>query len=77
MLEWFSKKQRDEKRRQEQETAIKQSLAEKVKRFQAPAIKKVAAYTELTLNGKRLRVAKEHITIQAISPITAEHPTGL
>ena len=77
MLEWFSRKQREEKRRQAEETAIKQSLAEKVKRFQTPAIKKVAAYTELTLNGKRLRVAKEQITIQAISPITAEQPTGL
>ena len=77
MLGRFSKKHREEKRRSEQELALKQSLAEKVRRFQAPSLKERSAYTELTLNGKRVRVAKEHITIQAISPITADRPTGL
>ena len=77
MLGRFSKKHREQKRRSEQELALKQSLVEKVRRFQAPSLNERSAYTELTLNGKRVRVAKEQITIQAISPFTADRPTGL
>lgn len=77
MLEWASKKQRDLKRKAEQEAELKKSLAEKVERFQAsPAQASPTSddigYTEVTINGKRLRLRREHITIQPLSPATLE-----
>ncbi|MDC1287417.1 hypothetical protein N8198_05985 [Gammaproteobacteria bacterium] len=78
MLEWASKKQRDQKRKVEQEAVLKKSLGEKVQRFQSsPKVQSSAkienvGYTELTINGKRLRVIREHITIEALSTITID-----
>ena len=74
MIEWVSKKHRDQKRKAEQETALKKSLAEKVQRFQSLRKSENTGYTMLTINGKRLRVLREHITIQAVSPITMGNP---
>ncbi len=74
MLEWVSKKHRDQKRKAEQETALKNSLAEKVQRFQIPHKSETIGYTEITINGKQLRVRREHITIPALSPITQGNP---
>ena len=70
MLEWISSKYRDEKQKLEKEANLKQSLAEKVKRFQSVSRQEDSGYTELTVNGKRVRIAREHITIEAISPFT-------
>ncbi len=75
MLEWISRSRREAKRRAEQEASLKQSLAAKVQRFQAPAVEEDPGFTKLTINGKRVRVAREHITIQALSPITS-HTLG-
>ncbi len=74
MLEWISKKHRDQKHKAEQEAALKNSLAEKVQRFQSPHNSENTGYTELTINGKRLRVLREHITIPALSPLTLGDP---
>lgn len=71
MLEWVSKKHREQKRHIEKEAALKQSLAEKVRRFQSPDKKVDSEHTEITINGKRIRVVREHITLQAVSPITS------
>ena len=72
MLDWVSKKQRDQKRKVEQEAALKKSLAEKVQRVQASPKGENIGYTELTINGKRVRLLREHITIQPLSPITLD-----
>ena len=72
MLEWASKKRRDQKRKVEQESALKKSLGEKVQRFKSSPKSGDIGYTELTINGRRLRVIREHITIQALSPITID-----
>jgi len=74
MLEWVSKKHRDQKHKDEQEALLKNSLAEKVQRFQSSHNSENIGYTELTINGKRLRVFREHITIPALSPITQANP---
>ncbi len=58
----------------EQVKKKKNSLAEKVQRFQSSHNSENIGYTELTINGKRLRVFREHITIQALSPITLGDP---
>ena len=71
MFEWISRNRRAEKLKAEQEASLKQSLAAKVKRFQSSATEDDPGFTRLTINGKKLRVAREHITIQALSPITS------
>ena len=70
MIKWISRKSRQQKRQAEHEAALKQSLADKVQRFQASSGSKNSRYTEVKIKGKVLRVQKEHITIQAVSPIT-------
>ncbi len=73
MLKWVSKKYRDQKRKAEQEAVLKNSLAEKVQRFQSSQNSDNIGYTNLTVNGKRLRLIREHITIHALSPITMDN----
>jgi len=73
MLKWVSKKYRNQKCKAEQEAALKNSLAEKVQRFKSSENSENIGYTKLTVNGKRLRVFREHITIQALSPITMDN----
>lgn len=77
MLDFVSKKQRDQKRKVEQEAVLKKSLAAKVQRFQSspsefsPKSGDVG-YTEVTINGKRVRLLREHITLQPLSPVTLD-----
>ena len=77
MFEWVSKKYREQQQQAKQEAELKQSLADKVKRFQVAPTQAREAFTEVTVNGKRIRVAREHITIEALSPLTSDNPTFL
>jgi hypothetical protein len=67
---------REKKRKEEHERELKERLAKKFARYEAEkALKEETArsvaddttdvrdYTEIVVNGKKLRVAKEHITI--------------
>ena len=63
MIGWLSKKHRDKKRREAQEQELKKSLAEKVRKYEEPATNPADDFTELLINGEKLRVAKQQITI--------------
>ena len=69
MIEWISRKHREEKRREARERKLKKSLAEKISRYEQsrgnsgdnpPA----DDFTEVLIDGKKLRVAKQQITIK-------------
>lgn len=63
MIEWISKKQRETKRRRADELKLRRSIAEKLSRYEEPADDPIDDYTELLINGEKVRVAKEQITI--------------
>lgn len=63
MIEWISKKQRATKRRRADELKLRRSIAEKLSRYEEPADDPIDDYTELLINGEKVRVAKEQITI--------------
>lgn len=69
MIEWISKKHREQKRREAHERQLKKSLAKKISRYEQtrgnsgdnpPA----EDFTEVLIDGKKLRVAKQQITIR-------------
>lgn len=63
MIGWISKKNREKKHREVQEQQLRESLAEKVLKYEEPSSNPVDDFTELFINGEKLRVAKEQITI--------------
>jgi hypothetical protein len=63
MLDWLSKKKRDEKIKEIQEQELKKSLSEKVAQYQKIQDEPEDDHTEIFVNGKKLRVAKEQITL--------------
>lgn len=63
MIDWISKKHRDKKQREAQEQRLRKSLAEKISQYEEPSGNPIDDYTELFVDGKKLRVAKEQITI--------------
>jgi hypothetical protein len=63
MIDWFSKKRREEKKKLAVEKSLKKSLAEKVSSYETLEDKEVDDHTEIFIEGKKIRVAKEHITI--------------
>jgi len=63
MIDWISKKHRDKKHREAQEQQLRKSLAEKVSQYEELSGNPIDDYTELFIDGKKLRVAKEQITI--------------
>ncbi len=62
MLDWISKK-KEQKREEEREEALKRSLSEKVAQYQQKQDEPVDDHTELFINGKKVRVAKEQIDL--------------
>ena len=69
MIDWISKKRREEKRREAQERQLKKSLAEKISRYEQSRSDSIDNppgddFTEVLIDGKKLRVAKEQITIK-------------
>jgi len=63
MLDWLSKKKKDERTREIREQALKKSLSEKVAQYQKVQAEPAEDHTEIFVNGKKLRVAKEQITL--------------
>jgi hypothetical protein len=63
MLDWLSKKKREDKIKESRELALKKSLSEKVARYQKVKDQPADDHTEIFVNGKKLRVAKEQITL--------------
>ena len=69
MIDWISKKRKEEKRREAQERQLKKSLAEKISRYEQSRSDSIDNppgddFTEVLIDGKKLRVAKEQITIK-------------
>ena len=63
MLDWLSKKKREEKIRESREQELRKSLSEKVAQYQKVQEEPAEDHTEIFVNGKKLRVAKEQITL--------------
>ena len=66
MLDWLSKKRREEKRKQAEEDKLRASLSEKLARYEesqqtAPSNASDADHTELMVDGKKLRIPKTQI----------------
>lgn len=69
MIDWLSKKRREDKRREAHERQLKKSLAEKISQYERSRINSIDKlleddFTEVFIDGKSLRVAKEQITIK-------------
>ncbi len=69
MIDWISKKNREKKRRDTQECQLKKSLADKVSQYEQSRSNSIDnspldEFTEVFIDGKNLRVAKEQITIK-------------
>ena len=64
MLDWLSKNRKEEKQKQRREEELKKSLSEKLAQYQEKMKEPDDDHTELLLNGKKIRVAKEQITLQ-------------
>ena len=62
MLDWISKK-KEQKLKEEREEALKRSLSEKVANYQKQQDEPADDHTELFINGKKIRVAKEQIDL--------------
>ncbi len=68
MFELISKKQREKKRKEAHEQALRESLADKISRYEQsrcnqPSNDDGQDFTELCVNGKKLRVAKQEIDV--------------
>ncbi len=63
MIEWLSKKRSNKKRREIQEQELKESLAKKVSEYENQNNEPKDDFTELVIDGKKLRVAKEQIDL--------------
>ena len=64
MLDWLSKKKKEEKQKKLREEELKKSLSEKLAHYQEKMQEPVDDHTELFLNGKKIRVPKEQITLE-------------
>ena len=71
MIDWISRKNRAKKKRETQEQELKASLAKKVSLYQDLSNDPADDHTEIFIGGKKLRVAKEQITLQDVSAATA------
>ena len=68
MIDWLSKKRREEKRKQAEEDKLRASLSEKLARYEesqntAPPDTGDDDHTELMIDGKKLRVPKTQIDL--------------
>ena len=63
MMDWIWNKYRDKKHREAREQQLRKSLAEKVLKYEEPPGNPIDDFTEITIGGQILRVAKEQITV--------------
>jgi hypothetical protein len=69
MIDWISKKRREKKRKEAHEWQLKKSLAEKISQYEESGKYSIDnstedEFTEVFIDGKSLRVAKEQITMK-------------
>jgi len=65
MLDWLSKKKKEEKLKDSREQELKRALSEKVAQYQQAEETPADDHTVIFINGKKLRVAKEQIDLSA------------
>jgi hypothetical protein len=65
VFDWISKKRRDKKCKEAHEKILKKSLAEKISNYNNLIDESQKDFTEITIGGAKLRVAKEQITLTA------------
>jgi hypothetical protein len=63
MIGWISKEYSDKKYPEPHEQQLRKSLAEKVSQYEEPSDNPIDNFTELSIDGQKLRVAVEQITI--------------
>lgn len=63
MFDWLSRQRREKKRNEAHEIELKKSLASKVAHYQKCVESADDEFTEVAINGKKVRVAKQQITI--------------
>jgi hypothetical protein len=63
MIDWLSRQKREDKIKEAREQELKKSLSEKVAQYQKIQEEPADDHTEVFVNGKKLRVAKEQITL--------------
>ena len=66
MFDWLSRQRREKKRKDAHENELKKSLASKVAHYEKYVEPADDDFTEVAVNGKNVRVAKEQITIDGI-----------
>ena len=71
MFELISKKHREQKRKEAHEKALRDSLAAKISRYEQSRTDQAEHddgqdFTELCVNGKKLRVAKQVIDVSDV-----------
>jgi len=74
MIDWLSKSNRDQKKKDAQEKDLKQRLADKISQYEDHAANQVDDHTEVFIGGKKLRVAKEQIDIGDVGTVTPSKP---
>ena len=74
MIDWISKSNRKQKDRDAHERELRKSLAEKISTLEAIESEEPNDHTEIVLNGRRLRVAKEQITIYDLADGASKLP---
>jgi hypothetical protein len=63
MFDWLSRQRREKKRKDAHENELKKSLASKVAHYEKYVDSAHDDFTEVAINGKKVRVAKKQITI--------------
>jgi hypothetical protein len=69
----FFKDRLEARRKREHEIQLKEKLAEKLSKRDYSVPKSSTAdttYTEITINGEKMRLEKEHITVTDVASIT-------
>ena len=66
MIDWIHKKQQNTNLKRANELALRRSLAEKISNLKSNECAEEDDYTVVSINGKKLRVHKEQITISGV-----------
>ncbi len=70
MLDWFSSDSKEKARKAKKEADLKRSLAAKLAQYEEAMNDSPDDHTEVVIDGKKLRVAKEQITLSETSANT-------
>ncbi len=67
MIDWIHKKQHNADLKKVREQALRQSLADKISNLETDDCDEHDDHTVVSINGRKLRVPKEQITIYDVS----------